>query len=729
MKIINIQIAFLIISLFCTVSVCAQNKHIDSLNVELQNHKERDTTRADILYNLAFSYFQRDMNLTNLYINEAEALNDSLDFKKGKAGIFYLKGIIESRKSNYDNGLDYYKQSLKIFEIINDKKGIASIYNAIGITHYQQSQYDEALHYYKKSFGIYVTIGDKRKQVAGLLNIGNIYAETGHYPEAISNYKKGLKYSREINHEYGIPYTLGNLGRVYKSLGNYPLAIDYFKQALYYKEKEGDTMAISKTLNSLGNVYRSMGKYDKALEYHNQSIDLQSKSGSKSLIATNKGNIGLTYKHKKEYIKALKFMDESLEISRKINDVKQISTCLNNIGEVNLLLKNTSIARDNYLKSLEISIDIGDQHGLALNYLGIAETYLNEKQYKKALSYTLKGKEIANTLKVIQSQKKASELLFQIYEHQGDYKKAYINHQKFKSLNDSLFNKENIEKITQLEYEYKYKQQLDSASIRELKLTKIVAATSKDLEKSKQNYLWVIIGFLLVSILLGGIIFYQKFRNVKSKAQNIVIEQKLLRSQMTPHFIFNSLSVLQGMILNKEEEKSVYYLSKFSKLLRIILENSRDKTVSLSQELSAIQNYLALQNIENDAYQSTVLVEDTIDVPVFEVPPMLIQPFVENAIEHAFIDQKENRKIDIRLSYFEKKLICTITDNGVGVSSKKEVKNENKKSLSTAITSDRLKILSKDFKMEGSVTIKDRQKGNEQGTIVTLVIPHKILVA
>jgi LytS/YehU family sensor histidine kinase len=195
---------------------------------------------------------------------------------------------------------------------------------------------------------------------------------------------------------------------------------------------------------------------------------------------------------------------------------------------------------------------------------------------------------------------------------------------------------------------------------------------------------------------------------------------------MTPHFIFNSLSVLQGMILNKEEKKSVHYLSKFSKLLRITLENSRDKTVSLSQELTAVQDYLTLQNLESEAYKCTILVEDSIDAELFEVPPMLIQPFVENAIEHAFINQSEDKMIDIRLTYLDKKLICTITDNGIGINQKREHKKKDKKSLATTITSERLKVLSKDFKMEGSVEIEDRQKFNEKGTRVTLVIPHKL---
>jgi sensor histidine kinase YesM len=183
------------------------------------------------------------------------------------------------------------------------------------------------------------------------------------------------------------------------------------------------------------------------------------------------------------------------------------------------------------------------------------------------------------------------------------------------------------------------------------------------------------------------------------------------------------------MILDREDKKSVNYLSKFSKLLRITLENSRDKTVLLSQELEAIENYLALQNLESELYKYAIIVDEALDKSLIEIPPMLIQPFVENAIEHAFTNQPEIKQIDIRLSYSNPNLTCTITDNGIGIDSSKEKENHHKKSLATTITSERLKVLSEDFKMLGTVIIEDRKKYNEQGTKVTLVIPHKVLSA
>jgi len=320
------------------------------------------------------------------------------------------------------------------------------------------------------------------------------------------------------------------------------------------------------------------------------------------------------------------------------------------------------------------------------------------------------------------------KLLAEIYEESDNYKMAFESHKAFKKLNDSLFNKKNIQKIAQLEYEYKYKQALDSASIRELKLTKTVMDTSQDLAKSRQKYLSAVIGILLVSILLGSVVFYQKFNNIKVKNQNMLTEQRLLRSQMTPHFIFNSLSVLQGMILNNEEKKAMTYLSKFSKLLRIVLENSRDKVVPLIQELDAIDNYMILQNLDADPqYDYNMIVDENIDINLFLIPPMLIQPFIENAIEHAFKVNQEHREIAVRLSFEDKKLSCDITDNGIGINAITNKANTKKKSLATNITEERLQLLGKDFNMPGDIQIEDRKKDNEKGTRVTLVIPYKIM--
>ncbi len=724
MKTSTAQLISLAYFLFLTSTFYSQSTTIDSLEINLQNHKEKDTTRVNLLNALAFSYFSKDLPKTLEYLEEADAVAEVIHFKKGKARSIYIRGITEAIQANFEQALRFYNEALQLYESIDFKKGIANCYNAMGITYRNKGELTKSVSYFKKAIKIEEEIGSNNLS-ASLLNLGTSYEELGDYGEAISYLNKAFSIAKADENDQRVAYSLNNLGNVYQSMGNYPLALEHYKESLYINEKLGDSLGIANHLANIGRIYKTQKHYDKAMNYYEKSLEMDKRIDNKTGITSLLNDIGIIHEENGDYQSALDHYVDALLISKQIGSKSVIPHILNNMGEVYLALKDYSTANQYLSEAKKISIEIGNKKVLCEAYIGLARTNANQKDYKSALSNALQAKEISEKSGFLNCQKDASEILSKIYKATGNYKDALESQEQFKILNDSLFNKENVEKITQLEYEYKYKQALDSANIRELQLTKTVTATNKDLEKSKRNSLWAIIGVLIISMLSGSIIFYQKFNNIKTKNENIVMEQKLLRSQMTPHFIFNSLSVLQGMILNKEYKKSVSYLSKFSKLLRITLENSRDKTVLLSEEIAALENYLALQNLENETYLYTVKVADIIDTTSIKIPPMLIQPFIENAVEHAFTSSKGDKKIEVGLEFNDKKLICTIIDNGIGIDSQEDPKNKDKKSLATTITSERLEILSRDLKMKGSVTVDDRKKYNEQGTVVTLVIPFK----
>lgn len=703
----------------------AQTPVIDSLKNELEIHQQRDTIQALNFYRLAFEYFRWDQNLTLTYLQKAEELSDSLNYTAGKARVFYLRGILESIQSNFSESLKYFEQSLDLYESIQDQNGIANILTAFGITHSSLSEYDQALFYYRKAADIYQKTGNERELITTLINSANVYSETGRYEEAISNFEEALYRSEATLDQEGVASVQSNMGVIYQAQGNYPMALESFNKSLDYKRKTNDSLSMAVMLYNIGDTYHLLKKTDKALESFREALNLAQKNDYTSILTALNSSLGKIYAQRKEYEKSLIFYRISMESSQELGNVRQTAISLIHIGEVYLALQRPSIARENFSQAIQIAEETGLRNIQANGLLGMAETYLDEKDYGKALPYSDKANQIGKDLELMEVQKNAAHQLSEIFENTGQYQKALVHYQTFKSLNDNLFNKENIEKITQLEYEYKYKQALDSANIRELKLTKTVFDTSQDLAKTRQNYLWAIIGVLLISIALGTLIFIEKLENEKSKTKNVIVEQKLLRSQMTPHFIFNSLSVLQGMILNKEEAKSVNYLSKFSKLLRIILENSRDKLVLLSKEITAMENYLSLHNLEDNQFDYSILIAPSIDTQTLLIPPMLIQPFVENAIEHAFHGQSGKNKIDISLRMDQGQLICTISDNGIGIESQAGNRSNTKKSLATTITSERLKILSKDLKMKGEIHISDKSKFKEKGTLVTLTIPYK----
>ena len=721
---------FLLMMFFSLTHVVAQKSTIDSLKNELRLHKSKDSTRVKTLNELAFSHHRVDVEKATEYIDESFVIAKEIGYKEGVAKSIYLRGVIQMMQSNFDVALKHYDESSKIYASIGVKSGIASCENGKGVVYSFRGDYKNSLIHLNKALEIDTEIGLGKNIPNYLTNMGFIHLKTGEYEKAMTKFRNGLETYKKMDHQQGIANCLSNIATVYQRQGNFPRALEYYNKSLVVSEKLQDSLGISAKLNNIGIIYNEQEQYDKALEYYKKSLVIQSNFKSGRIIAKIKNNMGTIYVRKKEYDKAIRLLNESINISNEINDKSQLPDCYNNLGGIHAILGKYAKAAEYYDKGMEIAIEIERDDGLCNSYLGIAKLNVRQKQYDKALANALLGKSLSIKLGNLATQRDAYELLSGIYEKTGDYRNAYSSHKQYKVYNDSLFNKKNIEKLTQLEYEYLYRAELESASNRENNLTQKVKTTNKDLKDSQRSFLNGVITFLVVTLALAAIIFFLKFRNVKSKNQTILIEQKLLRLQMTPHFMFNALSVLQGMILNKEDTKAVQYLSKFSRLLRITLENSRDKMVPLSQELTAVKNYLELQNIEeNQSYNYTVLVDENIEESLFTIPPMLIQPFIENAIEHGFENRKEDRIIDVHLTFMNEQLTCVITDNGVGVNAKKETKNTEKKSLATNITAERLSLISKNYKIKGSIKIEDRQKYGAHGTIVTVVIPYKISLA
>ncbi|MDG1475656.1 MAG: tetratricopeptide repeat protein, partial [Vicingaceae bacterium] len=722
--------AILLIScILFNTSIFSQENFLDSLIQELSLHKEKDTVRVKILNQLAFVNYSNDPPQSIIYVEEAMKLADEIKSVKGKARSFYLKGVIYLEQANFKVAIENIEKAVELYSSLDDLSGIAKCSNAFGVLYYYKGNSKQALKHYKEALNLKEKLGDENNE--GLIyNIGNVYSDMGEYQKALINFEKVLDIYRKKNDEQGVLSCLNSIATVYYEQGNYPLSLKYYNESLQVSENISDSIGMFRSLNNLGNLYRQQDLNDKALSFYNRALAIQAAKYNVKNITALKNNIGGIYYEKEEFNTAINYYNESIALCREIDDNANLSSGLNGLGFVYFETKEYSKALTYFKEACEITLLNNDPYDLLDAYHGMTDSYFGMKKYDLALVNAKKLAQLSAEYGLLRHEKNAYALLSDIYEKTGSYKKALESHQQYQLLNDSLFNKANVEKIAQLEAEYKYKQALDSANIKELQLVKTVMTTSQDLEKSEQKILLGVAGFLIVALILGIIIFLLKLKNVKSEAQNIAIEQKLLRSQMTPHFIFNSLSVLQGMILNKEEKKAVSYLSKFSKLLRIILENSRDKTVSLNQELTAVENYLTLQNIEETkAFKYTVEVDNGIDKSQFKIPPMLIQPFIENAIEHAFEGQIGNKKIDIHLSYIDEKLICTINDNGIGVDAQKTHQSQDKKSLATTITSERLDILSKDFNMKGSVRVEDKKKKNEKGTLVTLVIPYKIQAA
>lgn len=252
---------------------------------------------------------------------------------------------------------------------------------------------------------------------------------------------------------------------------------------------------------------------------------------------------------------------------------------------------------------------------------------------------------------------------------------------------------------------------------------------------------WFKTAVILTVLLLISLIIYSQFRRIKIKnriaqerlelEKNIIeLEQEAARLQMNPHFIFNSLNSIQGFIASNEPFQAKRYLAKFARLMRLILENAREEFIPLQNEIDILENYLELEKLRtNDKFDFRINVKNTIDTENVDIPPMMIQPFVENAIVHGIIGKNGRGKIVIDFSKNENSLYCQIIDDGIGrqqAQKNKLKKSPGHKSTGISVTLKRLEQMKMITGEEAGVVIEDlMDNGHPRGTKVTIRIPFE----
>lgn len=232
----------------------------------------------------------------------------------------------------------------------------------------------------------------------------------------------------------------------------------------------------------------------------------------------------------------------------------------------------------------------------------------------------------------------------------------------------------------------------------------------------------------LVSIEAAEDIRRKKEELNKINEQMAQLELASLRSQMNPHFIFNSLNSVQKYIWENKEEDAAEYLAKFAKLMRAILENSRKDLVTLKEEIDILKIYIELEHRRsNGQFDYSIKTDETLNQDLAMVPPMLMQPFIENAIWHGLNKKKSKGILAVTVEKQNDKLICIIDDDGVGRQAKKPGVTDEKKSLGIEITQQRIARLMQTTKLEAGISIFDKKTGGlATGTTVTITLPLQI---
>ena len=299
-------------------------------------------------------------------------------------------------------------------------------------------------------------------------------------------------------------------------------------------------------------------------------------------------------------------------------------------------------------------------------------------------------------------------------------------------LKDAFSSKQYNDKLIEIEAKYRNEQVQKENEL--LKNENLIKEQNINIEKNEKKNL---ILFLIIFICVGIVLFYyqikiQEIRKQKSEMSNSkeLAENRFIafQARMNPHFIFNALSSIQYLITINDKNSSLLYLSKFAKLLRQVLDNSTVKKVNLLKEIELIRTYIDLESLrfENE-FTYHIEIENETDLININIPSMIIQPFVENAILHGLFNKKVDGKLDIYIANKENHVYCEIKDNGIGRKKSEEInrlKHHKHESQGMQIASERLRIIQSEIIKQEPIEILDLYNNNEPaGTLIKLILP------
>ncbi len=603
------------------------------------------------------------------------------------------------------------------------------------------SRFDTAFYYAEEAMSLSKKLRYQKGQIRAFNNFGGINWNHGEYDKALENYFRGREIATAIDDRNAMAIANNNIGLVYWNQGKYSEALHAFFESLKISRQKDDKKAMILAYNNIGIIYYQQGNYKEALRNYYISISLSRSSGDKKalLLATN--NVGLIYLEQAKYDQALATYQSALRISREMDDKKTMAMAYCNIALVQYRQGLYDESNSNHLQSLKIMDEIGTVYGKAINYNSIGRILVNRGKYREAKKWLEKAFVISQETGDNDGIRNSCQSLAILDSAMGDWKGAYENYMLYIAARDSLTNQEQSRKALQAQMDYDYGIREAAAKAAHEK-KEVLANAEIGRQKVIRNAIAGGTGLLVCSSLVS-FLFYKRKRDVafqkkeaeakqqeaELKQQVSEVEMKALRSQMNPHFIFNSLNSIYRYMENHDIEKAGSYLIRFSKLIRLILENSMHPEVTLQEDIDALELYMEMESMRlNNKFDFSFEIDKGLDAGGILVPPLLLQPFVENAIWHGLLPKPEQGHITIRVNREGDKMIrCEVEDNGVGreKSQSAQKMNGKKKSLGMAITRERIELINRKKGTQAYFNMVDLKSSNNEalGSRVEVLLP------
>ncbi|MDF1546836.1 MAG: histidine kinase, partial [Bacteroidales bacterium] len=587
---------------------------------------------------------------------------------------------------------------------------------------FRYSQPDSFIYFIEIAWQISFKLNSKIHLIKSLIAKGGYYLRKGESQKALETYTTSKQMAQELNHEDYINESDIGISASYLFLAYYPLAEIHLIDALKYYEKTKNDRGIGDACLNMTFIKLEQKEYKQALVYAELAYKHYQLNDYKVGIAralVNLCDINMN----------LDNLQDALEYGRKAFDYTKLSNqpSLNSLIYQNIAAIYTKLSMEDsvqyyFQRSIDEAKIWGDAYVVCRSKFGLADRYARQYNFKKALKVTLESFFLAEQEKFVQLKSEAAQRIAVYYSKSGNFKKAFEYKMIASDITDSLFNEEKYK--VQNEIEAIYQTQKKEEKISSLSKEKEIA----ELKNQKSNYYIFSLMALLLIISLSSLLIV-RYNKLNAHRKSIELEQRLLRSQMNPHFIFNAISCIQEFIMDKNPLEASSYLSSFAKLMRSILNNSSREFISLAEEIETLEHYLKLQHLRfAQKFEYKIVVDDKLDAEELLIPPMLAQPFIENAINHGIAKMKDNEgKVEVEFQLNGNFLLLSVTDNGFGFDDKP--KQTDHVSMAIQITRNRINNFKKTYKQDVNFEIMKLADENKalSGIKVIFMLPLKYL--
>jgi tetratricopeptide (TPR) repeat protein len=608
--------------------------------------------------------------------------------------IYKHLGNYHSNLLEFETADFYLKNAQKIAEKKRQNAKIAEVKNLIAFNFMLDNKKDSALRYTEMSIQFARRTSNKSILAESFNTQARVYAYFGQLELSVAKNIISLQLALEVNDRFRLAKYNRELGISQRLIYNLNDAEYYFKQSYEHAQKIADYHQMGLALSNLGTIYFGRKEFKKAIESTQRAIRLLSELNDFNGLGEAYDILGMIYREQKDYTLAASSFNKSLVYYESTGNKEKIAGVYHNVGTVFRKQKKYANALNYLQRSIEIREQFGSKNQIYSTYREIADVYRDVGKTNEALKYLDMYLDYQDSNTTIQSATKIAEL-------------------------SELYRSEQRDRLIMMQSDSIERQRQERA---------FTSTKLENIQLRNNSQMYFIIGFLIISVLAGVIVFYRwNQTRIKQERKEAEMSQTLLRAQMNPHFVFNAMSVIQSYIYENDTENSSKFLVNFSRLMRLILENSPKEFIPIETEIEILQKYLETQKLRfEDRFDYSIECEDILFEEGAVIPPMITQPFIENAIEHGQLHTIEGGFILISFSKQNNMLNVIIEDNGIGrKGAELNKKSKDHKSMAMKITKDRIDNMSKKYRTEGRLIVEDFNKKLHTGTKVLISLPYK----